>query len=118
MPKYDYKTSYERENYFKITLRMPKDCQVKLQDLSKEQKKSMNQLILDAIEKMYGIDLTLKSNDCDRYIAKKLKILGELGVRNLNSVAELLHFESERSEVMSEKLKLIDIAYDKLINKL
>ena len=59
MPKHEYKTQYEKDNYYKIMLRLPKEKKVIMQELSEIKHKSINQLIIEAIEKQYHVDLTI-----------------------------------------------------------
>ena len=54
-----YKNQYDKDNYFKVAFRIPKEKKVVLQMLSETQHKSINQLIIDAIEKYYHVDLTI-----------------------------------------------------------
>lgn len=113
----EYKNKFNRDNYYAISFRVPKEYRTQLQELSQSEGKSINQLIIDALNKTYNIDLLLKSKDCDRYITKKLQVLGEMGFHNLAEAEDLLKFESGRSEIMTEKIKLIDMAFDKLLNR-
>ena len=55
----EYTNRYNRENYFKVALRIPKEKKEVLQMLQETQHKSINRLIIDAIEKTYNVDLTL-----------------------------------------------------------
>ena len=57
--KNEYKAKFEKETYFKVTLRMPKEKKAVLQELTETKHKSMNQLIIEAIEKQYNVDLTI-----------------------------------------------------------
>lgn len=59
MAKYDYKTNYEKNNYYKVTLRLPIEKKIVMQELSEIKHKSVNQLIIEAIEKQYHVDLTI-----------------------------------------------------------
>lgn len=54
-----YKNKYEKDNYYKITLRLPKEKKSVMQDLVETKHKSINQLIIEAIEKQYYVDLTI-----------------------------------------------------------
>ena len=54
-----YKNKYNKENYFKVSLRIPKEKREVLQLLSETQHKSVNRLIVEAIEKQYNVDLTI-----------------------------------------------------------
>ncbi len=58
MSKYEVINQYNRENYFKVALRIPKDKKDVLQALAKKEKISVNKLIINAIEKEYGIKLS------------------------------------------------------------
>jgi predicted HicB family RNase H-like nuclease len=61
MSKYEVINQYNRENYFKVGLRIPKEKKQVLQDLAKANNISINKLIVDAIEKTYGVDLSKDS---------------------------------------------------------
>lgn len=62
MSDYERTNAYNRENYYKVALRIPKDKKAILQELAKKERRSINQLIILAIEKQYGIDLSAKSD--------------------------------------------------------
>lgn len=55
---YEYTNSYNRENYYKVALRLPKEKKEILQAIAKQERRSINQLIIIAIEKQYNIDLS------------------------------------------------------------
>ena len=57
MSKYEAINEYNKENYFKVALRIPKVHRDVLQDLAEEYDTSVNKLIINAIEKTYGISL-------------------------------------------------------------
>lgn len=57
MSKYEAINEYNKENYFKVALRIPKEKREMLQDLAKTENMSINKLIINAIEQHYGIDL-------------------------------------------------------------
>ena len=57
MSKYEVINEYNKENYFKVALRIPKEHRDALQALAKEHDISVNKLIIKAIEKQYGISL-------------------------------------------------------------
>ena len=58
MSKYDYQINYEKNNYYRVSLRLPIEKKEVMQELSETRHKSVNQLIIDAIEKQYHVDLT------------------------------------------------------------
>ena len=58
MSKYEAINEYNRENYFKVALRIPKTHRDVLQELAEEYQISVNKLIINAIEKTYGIKLS------------------------------------------------------------
>ena len=58
MSKYEAINEYNRENYFKVALRIPKALKDVLQDLAEEYETTVNKLIINAIEKTYGIKLS------------------------------------------------------------
>ena len=55
----EYKNQYNKDNYFKVALRIPKEKRHVLQELSETRHKSINLLIIEAIEKQYHVDLTI-----------------------------------------------------------
>lgn len=63
MSKYEAQNRYNQANYFKVALRIPKDKKGVLEDLANEFKTSVNRVIINAIERHYGVDLTSKSKD-------------------------------------------------------
>ena len=62
MSKYEAINEYNRENYFKVALRIPKENKQLLQDLADIHDMSVNKLSMKAIEKTYGVDLTKKDS--------------------------------------------------------
>ena len=58
MNKYEANNQYVKENYFKVTFRIPKTHRDVLQELAEEYETSVNKLIINAIEKTYGIKLS------------------------------------------------------------
>lgn len=62
MSKYEVINEYNRENYFKVALRIPKENKQMLQDLADAHDMSVNKLILNAIKKAYGVDLSKKDS--------------------------------------------------------
>ena len=65
MSKYEAQNKYNQANYFKVALRIPKEKKGILEDLADEFKTSVNRVIINAIERHYGVDLTTrtKSNE-------------------------------------------------------
>ena len=62
MSKYEKINAYNQENYFKVALRIPKERKPVLQKLADDEKTSINKLIINAIERFYGIDLSRKDD--------------------------------------------------------
>ena len=112
----EYKNKYDRDNYYSINFRIPISYREKFHELSKIENKSINQLIFDAINEVYHMDMLPKSKACDKYIARKLQILEDLCVRDIDSAAEQLRCASESSELLNEKIQLIDMAFDRILN--
>lgn len=54
-----YKNEYNKNNYFQVALRIPKEKREVLQMLVETKHKSINRLIIEAIEKQYNVDLTI-----------------------------------------------------------
>lgn len=59
MSKYNYQIQYEKNNYYRISLRLPIEKKEVMTMLSETKHKSVNQLIIEAIEKQYHVDLTI-----------------------------------------------------------
>lgn len=57
MSKYEMTNQYNRDNYFKVALRIPKEKEAVLKELADAEDVSVNKLIIRAIEKTYGISL-------------------------------------------------------------
>ena len=62
MSKYEAINEYNQKNYFKVALRIPKENRQILQDLADIHDMSVNKLIMKAIEKTYGVDLSKKDS--------------------------------------------------------
>ena len=54
-----YKNDYNKQNYCRISLVIPKEKKQVIEDLAESEHKSKNQLIINAIEKYYNVDLTI-----------------------------------------------------------
>lgn len=54
-----YKNEFNKNNYFTVSFRIPKEKREVLQMLKETRHKSVNQLIIEAIEKQYHVDLTI-----------------------------------------------------------
>lgn len=50
-------TDYNKEKYYTVTLRLPKSATDKLKALAKTERRSMNNLIIHAVEKIYNVNL-------------------------------------------------------------
>ena len=50
--------TYNKDRYYSVTLRLPKDCKDILQKLADEERRSINNLLMCALEKQYNIDLS------------------------------------------------------------
>lgn len=57
-----YINQYNKENYHRIAFRIPKRKEKALNELSEKTGKSINSLIIEALEEKYGIDLSTKNN--------------------------------------------------------
>ena len=60
MSKYEKTNKYNQENYFKVALRIPKDKKDVLQNLADSEHTSINKLIINAVERFYGVSLSKK----------------------------------------------------------
>lgn len=57
MSKYKEINEYNKNNYFTVTLRIPKEKEDMLKELADSEDVSINKLITRAIEKTYGVRL-------------------------------------------------------------
>jgi predicted HicB family RNase H-like nuclease len=57
MSKYELVNEYNKNNYFVVTLRIPKEKEITLKELADAEDVSVNKLIIRAIEKTYNISL-------------------------------------------------------------
>ena len=57
MSKYEVINEYNKKNYFVVTLRIPKEKEEMLKELADMENTSVNKLIINAMEKTYGISL-------------------------------------------------------------
>lgn len=63
MADYTYSNQYNKENYFKVSFRVPKEKKDVLKELAKQKGVSTNQLITSALEKQYKINLTIREDE-------------------------------------------------------
>ena len=54
-----YKNEFNKNNYKTYSFRIPKEKEEVMKMLSETQHKSINYLIINAIEKQYNVDLTI-----------------------------------------------------------
>ena len=117
--KYEIVNKYNRENYFKVAIRIPKEKKAIIDEVSLKEEKSINRLFIEAFEKNYKVDLSTKQNygqkpDYRKYINKKVKTLKELGYEN---VQELRYFlESVVDDKSENNIDNIDAAYSAILN--
>lgn len=57
MSKYEVINEYNKNNYFTVTLRIPKEKESMLKELADTEDISINKLIIKSIEKTYGVSL-------------------------------------------------------------
>lgn len=57
MSKFEKTNQYNATNYYTITLRLPKDKKDVMETLAKVHDRSINNLIIRALEQTYGISL-------------------------------------------------------------
>jgi predicted transcriptional regulator len=53
-------TKYNRENYYSVTLRLPKESKEVLQALAAQERRSMTNLFVYALEQQYNVKLSKK----------------------------------------------------------
>lgn len=49
---------YNKDKYYTVTLRLPKDCKNTLQKLADEERRSITKLFMYALEKQYKVNLS------------------------------------------------------------
>lgn len=49
---------YNKDKYYSVTLRLPKDSKALLQELAKKERRSITKLFMVAVEQQYNVDLT------------------------------------------------------------
>ena len=54
-----YKNNYDKENYYKPTIRIPKEKKAVVDAIALKKGKSVNTLFVEAFEKQYKCDLTI-----------------------------------------------------------
>lgn len=60
MSKYEKTNTYNLTNYFQVALRIPKEKKEVLQKLADDEQTSINKLIINAVERFYGVNLSSK----------------------------------------------------------
>lgn len=58
----EYKNNYEKENYYKPSIRIPKEKKEVIDAVVLKTGKSMAQLFIEAFEKQYKVDLSIPVN--------------------------------------------------------
>lgn len=54
-----YKNEYVKKTYARIPINIPKEKKAVLEELAMKYDKSINRIFIDAVEHVYGVDLTL-----------------------------------------------------------
>lgn len=54
-----YSNQYNKNNYYEVKVRLPKDKKQTMKELSERTGKSINALFVEAVEKQHGVDLTI-----------------------------------------------------------
>lgn len=54
-----YKNEYNKNNYCRISIVIPKEKKEVIERLKETEHKSTNQIFISAVEKHYGVDLTI-----------------------------------------------------------
>ncbi len=55
----EYKAKFEKEKYYKPTIRVPKEKKAIVDDVVLKTGKSLSLLFIEAFEKQYNVDLTI-----------------------------------------------------------
>ena len=108
-----YKNEYNKNNYCRISIVIPKEKKNIIEKLKASEQKSTNQLFISAVEKQYNINLSPEQN-YTKYISKKIKILEELGYENTQELHCFL--ESVVENESSDNFDKIDAAFSAIIN--
>lgn len=53
-----YISDFQRQNYDRIVLQIPKGKKQLLKDIAKENQESLNKIVINALEQFYKIDLS------------------------------------------------------------
>lgn len=54
-----YKNEYNKNNYCRLTIVIPKEKKDVIEKLKETEHKSTNQIFINAVEKQYNVDLTI-----------------------------------------------------------
>ena len=54
-----YKNQFEKDTYYEIKVRLPKEKKQIMQELAQTTGKSINRIFIEAVEKVHHVDLTI-----------------------------------------------------------
>lgn len=55
----EYKQKHDKETYYHIRLRIPKEKKEVIEELAETTHKSINRIFIEAVEKQHNVDLTI-----------------------------------------------------------
>ena len=54
-----YRNKFNRENYYEVKVRLPKEKKQVMEELAETTGKSINRIFIEAVEKQHNVDLTI-----------------------------------------------------------
>ena len=117
---YDAINKYNKENYEKLAIRVPKGKKAILENLSKMTGQSINMLVLGAVEEKYGVNLHSKDKPISdavrqQYMKKRMEFFEDI---NYDRIADILTFVKEKTDKIIDNqmyIEKVDILMSKLI---
>lgn len=112
----EYRNKYNRETYYQIKVRLPKEKKEIMESLSEKTGKSINRIFIEAVEKVYRVNLTLAEDEIWQYVDKKAATLKELGMKE-QAVRFKKFYEEKKNEQLPvhEFLNQLEQKYGELL---
>lgn len=111
-----YKKAHDKESYYHIRLRVPKEKKAVVDELIETTGKSINRIFIEAVEKVYRVNLTLAEDEIWQYVDKKAATLKELGMKE-QAVRFKKFYEEKKNEQLPvhEFLNQLEQKYGELL---
>lgn len=117
---YDAINKYNRENYEKLAIRVPKGKKAILENLAKLTGQSINTLVLGAVEEKYGVVLRTKDRPVSdiirqRYLQSRMAFFEDVNYGRMEDILSYIQEKTGRIQDNQLYVEKVDVEMSKLI---